>query len=230
MLIYFQTCLVDYKASRQEASKRELIYIERCCAICWLMRTAEPCIVIKYKGLEGTEIDSSTFDKLNFHGTRIENVIWPALLLHENGPLISHGLVRTYSETTIPKTVDEMSIQSLVGDTDGCMIDKDENKTGIDISADEKRYLTMKFMSQSTETMTPMLKTPKIYTRQTHYQMNQTYPPKENRHDVKDLSKPVPAKLTESFDSDHSPPNSHQIHEKKTPLSKSSGETFVSYL
>ncbi|CAC5390527.1 unnamed protein product [Mytilus coruscus] len=49
-------------------------------------------------------IDPNKFNKYNRSGTTVEYVVWPALLLHKDGPVLAKGTVQTnYEDKTVPR-------------------------------------------------------------------------------------------------------------------------------
>lgn len=93
-----QKCTDEYKLLNKEVLKTELKFVTNCCELCWLMRLSDPPLVIEYKNLEGTPFDASKFTQYNMVGNKVDLVVWPVLLVHEKGPYVTKGIVRTYSK------------------------------------------------------------------------------------------------------------------------------------
>lgn len=93
-----QRCVADFKSTHTDICKCEEKYVSKCSEVCWLMRICDPPMVIEYQNLEGTKLNATKFIQYNLEGTVIELVVWPDLLLHENGPIVSKGIVRTFSD------------------------------------------------------------------------------------------------------------------------------------
>ncbi|XP_056012440.1 uncharacterized protein LOC125679542 isoform X2 [Ostrea edulis] len=71
---------------------RTLMYARKCVELCWYMCVQDPPMVI-ITPQKGEEIDKGLF---SFHGRRgktVEVCVWPALLLHDNGPLVCKGYI-----------------------------------------------------------------------------------------------------------------------------------------
>ncbi|XP_056012439.1 enolase-phosphatase E1-like isoform X2 [Ostrea edulis] len=71
---------------------RTLMYARKCVELCWYMCMQDPPMVI-ITPQKGEEIDKGLF---SFHGRRgktVEVCVWPALLLHDNGPLVCKGYI-----------------------------------------------------------------------------------------------------------------------------------------
>jgi hypothetical protein len=53
----------------------------------------DPPLVMEYDNLEGKPVDQSKFNLYDRNGTITEFVVWPALLLHKNDPILAKGVV-----------------------------------------------------------------------------------------------------------------------------------------
>ncbi|XP_052719813.1 uncharacterized protein LOC128191669 [Crassostrea angulata] len=74
------------------ADVRLLTYVRKCVELCWYMCMQDPPMTI-ISPIQGQLVDKALF---SFHGRRgkiVEVCVWPALLLHENGPLVCKGYV-----------------------------------------------------------------------------------------------------------------------------------------
>lgn len=90
-------CVDDYLKSNKEATENEIVFVKKCSELCWCICIADPPMVIEYKHFERYKIDSTKFNKYNRSGITVEFVVWPALLLYENGPVLAKGTVQTNS-------------------------------------------------------------------------------------------------------------------------------------
>lgn len=54
----------------------------------------EPSMVLVYDQLEGKPIDKNLFSPYTKNGSVIDFVVWPALILHNNGPILQKGSVQ----------------------------------------------------------------------------------------------------------------------------------------
>jgi hypothetical protein len=54
----------------------------------------EPPMVLVHDQMEGQPIDHSLFSVYTKRGSVVEFVIWPALILNKNGPILSKGVVQ----------------------------------------------------------------------------------------------------------------------------------------
>lgn len=198
-------------------------------------------MVLKYKDLEGTIIDNSTFDKLNLAGTIVEQVIWPALLRYENGPLVSHGLVRTLPENVGVITEDPYSYAQIIDgqfETEIDILDDERNKNSASNKRGENYYMAMQppIPKLNTDTQTHTRQTPKVYIKHNPFDSNhETSKTLSSTKDTKgifqNLSKSVPAKLRRSMEVlDFVSVPDNKKDKKKYDLNKASRETFVSYM
>ena len=80
------------KTSGVKLSKPVQAYAEKCTEIIWWMCVQNP-PVFMHKGEKGT-IDHTLYKPYTKSGQIAEFYIWPALLLHENGPILSKGIVQ----------------------------------------------------------------------------------------------------------------------------------------
>ncbi|XP_052719808.1 uncharacterized protein LOC128191665 [Crassostrea angulata] len=74
------------------ADVRVVTYVRKCVELCWYMCMQDPPMVI-ISPKQGQLVDKALF---SFHGRRgkiVEVCVWPALLLHDNGPLVCKGYV-----------------------------------------------------------------------------------------------------------------------------------------
>lgn len=104
---FFQICGNDYKKKTADCSTIEIKFVEKCCELCWYMCITNPQMVIEYKNFENYPVDSNKFNQYNRNGSIVEYVVWPALLLHENGPVLSKGTAQVLLEPgkqATPKT------------------------------------------------------------------------------------------------------------------------------
>lgn len=90
----FMGCTVRtvMKTSGVKLSKPVQTYAEKCTEIIWWMCVQNPPVFL-HKGEKGT-IDHTLYKPYTKSGQIAEFYIWPALLLHENGPTLSKGIVQ----------------------------------------------------------------------------------------------------------------------------------------
>ncbi|KAJ8297747.1 hypothetical protein KUTeg_024278 [Tegillarca granosa] len=75
-------------------------FTKQCLEICWLMAVQDPQVVLHWGSLkEGSSINSDHFKCFTRSGTLLEYVVWPAMLLHKDGPFLSKGIVQPLATT-----------------------------------------------------------------------------------------------------------------------------------
>ncbi|XP_052077727.1 uncharacterized protein LOC127715641 isoform X7 [Mytilus californianus] len=77
---------------KKTGSKNHVIkFVERCTELCWSMVIKAPSMVLVYDQLEGGPIDKNMFTVYTKQGPLIDFVVWPALILHTDGPILAKG-------------------------------------------------------------------------------------------------------------------------------------------
>lgn len=71
-------------------------FIDRSVEVCWMMQIQDPPLYLEFDSTEN--IDKSLFRLFTKNGRSLDFVVWPALLLHENGPLVHKGVVQPIKE------------------------------------------------------------------------------------------------------------------------------------
>lgn len=80
---------------KKPGSKNHVIkFVERCTELCWSMVIKAPPMVLVYDQLEGEPIDKNMFTVYTKQGPLIDFVVWPALILHTDGPILAKGAVQ----------------------------------------------------------------------------------------------------------------------------------------
>ncbi|XP_052077699.1 uncharacterized protein LOC127715633 isoform X4 [Mytilus californianus] len=97
-------CCEDYISSYPESLTSAKHFIMKCSELCWHVLSSNPPMTIDYENFEQQPIDPNKFNKYNRSGTTVEYVVWPALLLHKDGPVLAKGTVQTnYEDKTVPR-------------------------------------------------------------------------------------------------------------------------------
>ncbi|CAC5390537.1 unnamed protein product [Mytilus coruscus] len=91
-------CCEEYSSSNPDSFESEKHFIIKCSELCWHVLTSNPPMVIEYDNFGDQPMDSNKFNKYNRSGITVEYVVWPALLLHEDGPVLAKGTVQTNYE------------------------------------------------------------------------------------------------------------------------------------
>ncbi|XP_053406450.1 uncharacterized protein LOC123547839 [Mercenaria mercenaria] len=76
----------------EERTYKMKIYVETAIEICWLMCIQDPPLSLytKSKG----KFDEGYFSPYTVSGRRVAYLVWPALLLHEGGPILQKGVAQ----------------------------------------------------------------------------------------------------------------------------------------
>lgn len=67
-------------------------FVDKCVELCWMMQIQDPPMSLDF-GSSKT-VDQHMFRLFTRSGNVVDFVVWPALLLHENGPLVQKGVVQ----------------------------------------------------------------------------------------------------------------------------------------
>ncbi|KAL3879247.1 hypothetical protein ACJMK2_031552 [Sinanodonta woodiana] len=86
-------------------------YMDECVEICLLMNIQEP--PVELRGLEllsGADFDLSVFKPYTKSRNKIEYIVWPAMYLHQNGPLLRKGVAQGMRDSSyVLRTKDELT-------------------------------------------------------------------------------------------------------------------------
>lgn len=86
----------DYPLKKEEVMK-DLVsstFYEKCVELCWYMAIQDPVMYLDENTSPGTEIDKNTYREFTKSGEKVMYVVWPALYLHEDGPVLYKGVVQ----------------------------------------------------------------------------------------------------------------------------------------
>ncbi|CAC5377124.1 TPM1 [Mytilus coruscus] len=87
-----QETIRQFENYRKPGSKNHVIkFVERCTDLCWSMVIKAPSMVLVYDQPDGGPIDKNMFTVYTKQGPLIDFVVWPALILHTNGPILAKG-------------------------------------------------------------------------------------------------------------------------------------------
>ncbi|CAC5390525.1 unnamed protein product [Mytilus coruscus] len=97
-----QEALREFEQYNKMGSKSQIMkFVERCTELCWSMVIKEPPMALVFSEMEGTSIDKNIFSVYTKSGPFIDFVVWPALLLHKDGPILTKGTVQGKENDTI---------------------------------------------------------------------------------------------------------------------------------
>jgi hypothetical protein len=68
-------------------------FVKECIKICWLMNAQDPPVVLDTSNVTGN-FDDNRFRTYTKSGKTVDYVVWPPLLLHNDGPLLCKGVAQ----------------------------------------------------------------------------------------------------------------------------------------
>ncbi|CAG2254449.1 unnamed protein product [Mytilus edulis] len=71
-------------------------FFERCIKLCWFIALQDPMMHLEEDLSSGAAFDKNVFKEFVQSGNCVDYVVWPALFLHKNGPLLYKGVVQAY--------------------------------------------------------------------------------------------------------------------------------------
>ncbi|KAL4229671.1 hypothetical protein ACF0H5_010059 [Mactra antiquata] len=87
----FQRSLIPTGVTRTPNVKK---YIRLVYELCWLMSIQDPPVYLLYNVTPGARFDHVYFREYTKSGSECDYVVWPALLLHKNGPILYKGVMQ----------------------------------------------------------------------------------------------------------------------------------------
>ncbi|CAC5390528.1 unnamed protein product [Mytilus coruscus] len=104
-------CCEEYISSNPNSFESEKHFIMKCSELCWHVLSSNPPMEIEYDNFGDQPVDSNKFNKYNRSGVTVEYVVWPALLLHKDGPVLAKGTVQTnYEDKTAARKKSSVDI------------------------------------------------------------------------------------------------------------------------
>ncbi|XP_052797163.1 uncharacterized protein LOC128229332 isoform X2 [Mya arenaria] len=76
-------------------------FVKACLHLCWKMVVQSPPMRFELVVTKGQHFDANLFKEYTLSGTTIDFVVWPALLLHDGGPLIAKGIAQPVGRNKI---------------------------------------------------------------------------------------------------------------------------------
>ncbi|KAK3100067.1 hypothetical protein FSP39_014227 [Pinctada imbricata] len=73
-------------------------YFKKCVTLCWMMRVQEPPVVLSFDCEKGKTVNADLYRHYTRTGTKIDFMVWPAMILYEGGPLLSKGVFQPLLE------------------------------------------------------------------------------------------------------------------------------------
>ncbi|XP_053392094.1 uncharacterized protein LOC128554805 [Mercenaria mercenaria] len=75
-------------------------YLEACFSVCWMMAVQDPPVVFGPNIQRGDAFNTDIYKAYTKNGKTVAYVVWPALLLHANGPVLCKGVAQGLGEPT----------------------------------------------------------------------------------------------------------------------------------
>ncbi|XP_060571873.1 uncharacterized protein LOC132730042 [Ruditapes philippinarum] len=72
------------------------LFTKECIELCWLMAIQDPPIVFADELRRGCNFDTNLLKPYTTSGTFVDYIVWPALLLYKNGPVLVKGVAQGY--------------------------------------------------------------------------------------------------------------------------------------
>ena len=69
-------------------------FFEKCFTLCWKMIVQNPRMILVEGPPRGNTYDRTVFREFTSSGSKVVFTVWPALYLHEGGPLLVKGVVK----------------------------------------------------------------------------------------------------------------------------------------
>ncbi|XP_052794167.1 rho-associated protein kinase 1-like [Mya arenaria] len=93
----YEKYIQDIAKQRQQSLQLDVIpYVKECVELCWLMSIQDPPVVVAPELQHGGNFDTDFYKAYTKSGPLIDYVVWPALCLHEKGPLLCKGIAQGY--------------------------------------------------------------------------------------------------------------------------------------
>ena len=90
---------------RRQRYQKTIEFANRCVHVCWLMAVQDPPVVFGNLPKKYKKIDTNAYRPYTSSGSETDYAVWPALYLHENGPILCKGVVQPISDKN--RTVSE---------------------------------------------------------------------------------------------------------------------------
>ncbi|XP_061183570.1 uncharacterized protein LOC133191854 [Saccostrea echinata] len=69
-------------------------YVERCIQLCWMMAIQDPPMHLDFGPSANSEADKNVYRMYTKQGDKVDFVVWPAVFLHNQGPLVQKGVLQ----------------------------------------------------------------------------------------------------------------------------------------
>lgn len=69
-------------------------YIDCCIEYCWMMAIQDPPMKLDFGPAQNEKFDKEVFRCYTITGKKVQFMVWPAVFLHKNGPLVTKGVLQ----------------------------------------------------------------------------------------------------------------------------------------
>lgn len=69
-------------------------YIDCCIEYCWMMAIQDPPMKLDFGPAQNEKFDKEVFRCYTITGEKVQFMVWPAVFLHKNGPLVTKGVLQ----------------------------------------------------------------------------------------------------------------------------------------
>uniref|UniRef100_A0A194AN19 Mitochondria-eating protein C-terminal domain-containing protein n=1 Tax=Pinctada fucata TaxID=50426 RepID=A0A194AN19_PINFU len=91
----------DIKSQYESCIKFCPKYTRKCLELCWYMSIQDPPIFMDFSAKSGANYDATNWREYTKKGTEVDFMVWPALFLHKDGPLLSKGVLQPKDVITV---------------------------------------------------------------------------------------------------------------------------------
>jgi hypothetical protein len=85
-----------YKNEELIGKLLETPFFEKCVHLCWYMAIQDPVMSLSEEIKPDTVYNRDVYKEFVQSGDKVKYLVWPALFLHEGGPLLYKGVVQAY--------------------------------------------------------------------------------------------------------------------------------------
>ncbi|XP_052722354.1 uncharacterized protein LOC128193129 isoform X1 [Crassostrea angulata] len=79
---------------KNNSSKAKGQFVEKCSQLCWMMAIQDPPMFLNFGPQKDSVIDKNVFRLYTKTGEKVDFLVWPAVFLHEDGPIVQKGVLQ----------------------------------------------------------------------------------------------------------------------------------------
>lgn len=95
----YLTDLSNSYSKKATISQKIPFFVKKCFELCWFMVVQDPPVVLAPVIRPCDPFDTNHYKAYTKTGANVDYVVWPALLLHKNGPVLTKGVAQGDGET-----------------------------------------------------------------------------------------------------------------------------------